>query len=62
MDGENNVYGYNYGEAGLTGTRLGELQSFTAPLGDLRICLLYTSENFLTNFRRVPQNVLLIAY
>ena len=37
VDGENNVYGYNYGEAGLTGTRLGELQSFTAPLGDLRI-------------------------
>lgn len=37
VDGENNVYGYNYDEAALTGTRLGELQSFTAPLGDLRI-------------------------
>lgn len=37
MDGENDVYSYNYEEAGLTGIRLGEIQSFTAPLGDLRI-------------------------
>ena len=37
LDGENDVYSYNYEEAGLSGIRLGEIQSFTAPLGDLRI-------------------------
>ena len=35
LDGENDVYSYNYEEAGLSGIRLGEIQSFTAPLGDL---------------------------
>lgn len=37
LDGENNVYNHNYEEVGLTGARLGEIQSFTAPLGDLKI-------------------------
>lgn len=35
--GEENVYGYIYETPGLTGVRLGEIQSFTAPLGDFRI-------------------------
>lgn len=37
LEGEENVYGYTYDEAQLTGTKLGEMQSFTAPLGDLRV-------------------------
>ncbi|WP_302013821.1 hypothetical protein [uncultured Akkermansia sp.] len=35
--GEEDVYNYLYDEVGLTGIMLGEIQSFTAPLGDLRI-------------------------
>lgn len=37
LDGEKNVYGYSYEELGLTGCQVGEIQGFTAPLGDLRI-------------------------
>ena len=56
MDGEN-VYSYNYEEAGLTGIRLGEIQSFTAPLGDLRIPepgagILFLGGSFLALSRR----------
>lgn len=57
MDGENDVYSYNYEEAGLTGIRLGEIQSFTAPLGDLRIPepgsgILFLGGSFLALSRR----------
>lgn len=62
VDGENNVYGYNYDEVGLTGARLGEIQSFTAPLGDLRIpepgagiLSLCGAFLFLTRRRRLPR-------
>lgn len=37
LDGEQDVYGYSYEELGLTGCQVGEIQGFTAPLGDLRI-------------------------
>lgn len=37
LEGEADVYSNIYEELGLTGTMLGEVQSFTAPLGDLRV-------------------------
>lgn len=37
LEDDDDVYNYLYDEAGLTGIMLGEIQSFTAPLGDLRI-------------------------
>lgn len=37
LEKDDDVYNYLYDEVGLTGIMLGEIQSFTAPLGDLRI-------------------------